>query len=224
MTESLYVTYLRVSTQKQGRSGLGLDAQRSAVERYLNGQTPLAEFVEIESGRGKNALVHRPQLREALELCRKKKAVLLIAALDRLARNVHFISGLMESGIEFRAVDLPMATRFTTQIHAVMAEEEGHKIAERVKNALAEAKKRGVRLGNPNPGEAGLKGAKASQEKAVQFAANVLPIIKEIRGAGIDTLAGVATALNVRGIPTARGTRWYPSTVRALLRRKAAPT
>ena len=134
-----FVAYYRVSTERQGQSGLGLEAQRRAVQDLLRGEVPLAELTEIETGKGANALERRPELKKAIALCRQKKATLLIARLDRLARNVHFISGLMEAGIDFRAVDLPSATRFTLHIYAALAEEEARKISERTKAATAPA-------------------------------------------------------------------------------------
>lgn len=220
--DTQYVVYLRVSTTQQGRSGLGLDAQRAAVQRFLGAQVPLAEFVEVESGRGADSIRNRPELQKALALCKQKKATLLIAALDRLARSVHVVSGLMESGVDFRAVDLPGATRLTLHIHAALAEEEGHKISERTRNALAEAKKRGTKLGNPTPTRAARRGGEATKKKASQFAANTLPIVREIQRAGVDTLAGIAEALRARGIATPRGGNWTASAVRNLLRREEA--
>lgn len=142
MPAEAFVAYYRVSTPHQGKSGLGLEAQRRSVTDYLKGATPLAEFTEVETGKGSLALLQRPELQKALILCRKKKAVLVIASLDRLSRNVHFISGLMESGVDFRAVDLPNATPFLLHVHAAMAEEEGRKISERVRLALTSAKAR----------------------------------------------------------------------------------
>ena len=142
-----YVAYYRVSTDRQGASGLGLDAQRATVARHLNGQGQfIAEYTEIESGRRHT---NRPQLLAALEECRKRRAVLLIARLDRLARNVAFIANLMESGADFVAVDMPQATRLTIHILAAVAEHEREMISKRTKAALAEAKRRGTRLGNP---------------------------------------------------------------------------
>src|SRR6188474_2519732 len=126
MQEAKFVAYLRVSTARQGQSGLGLEAQREAVAGYLRcgARTPFGEFIEVESGKGSNALDRRPQLRLALDACRRYKATLVIAKLDRLARNVHFISGLLESGVEFVAVDMPEANKVMIQIYSVMAEFE----------------------------------------------------------------------------------------------------
>jgi DNA invertase Pin-like site-specific DNA recombinase len=140
-----FVAYYRVSTQRQGRSGLGLEAQQKAVRDHLNGGNwrIVAEFTEIESGQRPG----RPQLAAALKACRAVGATLIIAKLDRLARNVHFVSGLMESGVEFTAVDFPQANRLTVHILAAVAEHEAKMISERTKAALAAAKRRGVKLG-----------------------------------------------------------------------------
>ena len=143
----MYVTYYRVSTQRQGQSGLGLEAQRSAVQAFLAGKEIIAEFTEIESGRKTD----RPQLVAALALAKKQKATLVIAKLDRLARNVHFISGLLESNVQFVAADMPEADRTFLQMAAVFAEWEATKIRKRTKEALAAAKARGTVLGSPTP-------------------------------------------------------------------------
>ena len=155
MHEPRFVTYYRVSTQAQGRSGLGLEAQRVAVEHYLRSREGklIGQFTEIETGKGANALERRPELRSALDLCRKQGAVLVIAKLDRLARNVHFVTGLIESGVDFVAADMPHATKVMIQIHAVMAEHERDQISARTKAALAAAKARGVKLGVTGPGK-----------------------------------------------------------------------
>ena len=142
-----HVAYYRVSTDKQGQSGLGLDSQRAAVARYVAGKGELiAEYTEIESGKSH---LNRPQLKQAVEACKKQHAKLIIAKLDRLARNVHFISGLMESAVEFCAVDMPQANRLTVHIMAAIAEHEREMISARTKTALDQAKARGTKLGNP---------------------------------------------------------------------------
>jgi DNA invertase Pin-like site-specific DNA recombinase len=138
-----FVAYYRVSTDRQGRSGLGLEAQQAAVRSYLGTATPIAEFTEIETGRRND----RPELDRALALCRKRKARLIIAKLDRLSRNLAFIAALMDSGVEFVAVDNPHATRLTLHILAAVAEHERTMIGERTKAALQAAKARGIRLG-----------------------------------------------------------------------------
>src|SRR5688572_1288417 len=187
-----FVAYYRVSTERQGQSGLGLEAQRRAVQDLLRGEVPLAELTEIETGKGANALERRPELKKAIALCRQKKATLLIARLDRLARNVHFISGLMEAGIDFRAVDLPSATRFTLHIYAALAEEETRKISERTKAALAAAKARGKKLGAPSPATAAPLGGAALRKKSELYAQNVLPIIRELQRLGVRSLRALA--------------------------------
>jgi DNA invertase Pin-like site-specific DNA recombinase len=210
-----FISYLRVSTDKQGRSGLGLEAQRQAVEDYLDGGSwkLLDEFVEIESGKRSD----RPELTKALAACRKHKATLVIARLDRLGRNVHFISGLMQSGVLFLVCDRPNAKPFELHIFAALAEEETRAIDARTKAALQAAKARGIRLGNPkNLAEASRKGVAASQERAKHWAANTIPVIEQIRGAGITTLVGIARELNNRNIRTARGGQWHPTSVARL--------
>lgn len=214
-----YVAYLRVSTEGQGRSGLGLEAQRTAVEAHAaaTGGRIVSEFVEVESGRRKD----RPQLAAALEACRAARAILVIAKLDRLARNVAFVSGLMESGIEFVAADMPAVNRLTVHILAAVAEEEARLVSARTKAALAAAKARGVRLGNPRLRTAGAAPALSARANAVQAenarrrAAAVLPYVEQARRAGAATLADIAAALMARGVPAPRGGhRWSPAQVR----------
>lgn len=208
-----YVAYFRVSTDKQGRSGLGLDAQRSAVREFVARHGDLvAEFTEVESSRN-----YRPELHAALELCRRKKAILLIARLDRLARNVAFISNLMESRVDFVAVDMPEANRLTIHILAAVAEYERDAISERTRAALAAAKQRGVKLGNPTPLAASQKAVAVHQERAREFRVKVKPIIHELHKQGLN-LAGIAQELNRRAIPTARNAAWYATTVRNMLK------
>ena len=221
MADGKFIAYYRVSTDRQGQSGLGLDAQRTAVVDYLDGGkwTLLEAFTEVESGKRSD----RPELLAALAACRKRKATLVIAKLDRLARNVGFVSNLMESGIDFVAVDFPTANRLTIHILAAVAEHEREMIAKRTKDALTAAKARGRKLGWANlerqdQAVASAAGAKVTRAGADRFAANVLPIVKQIQAAGITTLAGIADALNARGIRAARGGRWHPTTVQNLLR------
>ena len=220
------VAYYRVSTEKQGRSGLGLEAQRAAVARHVaaRGGRLAGEFVEIESGRRRD----RPQLAAALAACRAHRGMLVIAKLDRLARNVHFVSGLMESGVEFVAADMPTVNRLTVHILAAVAEEEARMISARTKAALAAAKERGVRLGNPRLRAGDAKGAHlaaaAKSAKAHARAADVAPVIAEIRAAGVGTLAGIARSLAARGVPTLSGRgRWHGAQV-ARAQRRGAPT
>jgi DNA invertase Pin-like site-specific DNA recombinase len=216
-----YIAYFRVSTTRQGRSGLGLEAQQQAMNVFLHGHRELIleDFTEIESGRRND----RPQLAAALEACRKHKAVLLIAKLDRLARNVHFISGLMEmeSGVEFVAVDMPEAKRLTIHILAAVAEHEREMISQRTKAALQAAKARGTTLGSPQPKKGALIRSQVLQDKADRFAANVLPIIRGLQAEGITGHKALARALNARGIQTANQRKWYGTTVKNVLYRAA---
>ena len=206
------VAYYRVSTDEQGRSGLGLEAQRKAVLDYLNGGPweMLAEFTEVESGRKSD----RPELEKALKLCKRKKATLVIAKLDRLARNVHFISGLMERGVKFCAVEFPNADPFMLHVHAAMAEHERRLISARTKAGLERAKARGVRLGKN-----GKRLAKRNSTAARREAKELAPVVKEIRTAGKTTVRAVADELNRRGIKTSRDGRWHPQTTSRLLKR-----
>jgi DNA invertase Pin-like site-specific DNA recombinase len=211
-----YIAYYRVSTDKQGRSGLGLDAQRQTVAEFVKGRGDIAaEFVEIESTRNK-----RPELAKALEACRREKAALLIARLDRLARNVAFISNLMESKVDFVAADMPDANRLTIHIIAAVAEYEREMISSRTKDALKAAKERGVKLGNPDLRAAAVKAAAAIQERKRLFHASVAPLITEMHRKGW-TLYGIAKELNQRKIPTARGGWWHPATVSNILKEAA---
>jgi DNA invertase Pin-like site-specific DNA recombinase len=222
MATGKFIAYLRVSTDKQGHSGLGIEAQRKAVSDYLNGGNwqLLAEYVEIESGKRSD----RPQLVAALAHAKATGAMIVIAKLDRLARNVAFISNLMESGVEFVAVDMPMANRLTVHVLAAVAEHEREMISQRTKAALAAAKARGTRLGNPN-GARALRGrgnapaVAAVKASAAAHTTQVLPVIEAIRAEGITSLHAIATELNRRGILTARGGQWYATTVRNTLAR-----
>ena len=213
-----FVAYFRVSTDRQGTSGLALDAQRAGVERFLApGQTLAAAFTEIESGRRDT---NRPQLHAALAECRKRRAILLIARLDRLARNVAFIANLMESGVDFVAVDMPTATRLTIHILAAVAEHEREMISARTKAALAQAKARGTRLGNPRPLDA-LKLANAAKATK-KPAQHVLDLIStwQAQGWGLRKTARELNRLNIR---TPRGCQWYACTVRAQLKPEVQP-
>ena len=218
--EKHYVSYLRVSTARQGRSGLGLEAQRQAVVDYINGNGSkvIAEFVETESGKGSNALAKRPVLKEALAYCKAHKAMLVIAKLDRLARNVHFVSGLMESGVEFVACDFPTANRLTIHILAAVAEHERDMISQRTKDALAAAKRKGVVLGNPR-----LREARAAWEgKSMKFAETIRPEVEELRAKG-QSQRKVVESLNSQGIATPRGGKWSLAQVQRLLKRLNIP-
>jgi DNA invertase Pin-like site-specific DNA recombinase len=209
-----FVSYYRVSSERQGRSGLGLEAQQAAVRNYLDGGEwqLVGEFTEIESGHK----IERPQLAKALALCKKHKATLLIARLDRLARNVHFISGLMETGVRFIACDMPEATPFMLHIYAAAAQEEARAISARTKAALQAAKARGVRLGR-NGAE---RLAPANKAAAVERAKNLHPVLADLIASGAS-LRQIATELTRRGIGTPRGGRWHPTTIGRVLNRLA---
>jgi DNA invertase Pin-like site-specific DNA recombinase len=214
--ENQFVTYYRVSTARQGLSGLGLDAQRQTVSQYLGGgsKTVLTEFVEVETGKGANALDRRPQLRLALDLCRKSGATLLIAKLDRLARNVHFVSGLMESKVKFVACDLPEANQLTIHIMAAFAEHEARRISERTRDALAAAKARGVVLGTTGP--ANLKrNTQERQAAAFAFKARLMPLLNGFATQGLSRRAMVVQ-LNDLGIKAPRGGAWSLGQVQRL--------
>jgi DNA invertase Pin-like site-specific DNA recombinase len=202
MANGKFVSYLRVSTARQGASGLGLEAQRAAVAGYLNGGdwTLVQEILEVESGKRND----RPSL--ALRLCRKHRATLVIAKLDRLARNVAFISNLMESGVEFVAVDMPQANRFVVHILAAVAEQEAEAISKRTKAALAAAKARGTKLGGRRVSaerfaEIGAAARQARTERAERSRAEILPTIAKIQAAGATTLRQIAAELNSLEIP-----------------------
>jgi DNA invertase Pin-like site-specific DNA recombinase len=215
-----WIAYYRVSTDRQGDSGLGLDSQRKLVTDYLNGGrwTLSAEFTEVESGKRSD----RPQLAAALAMAKRLRAKLIVAKLDRLARNVGFISTLMDSGVEFIAADMPHANKVTLQMLSVFAEYERDLISERTRQALAQAKARGTVLGGPKRLEALALGVATNQAKAERFAANVLPIIREIQASGVTTLRGVARALDARGVQSARGVPWSPEAVSNILKRSSA--
>jgi DNA invertase Pin-like site-specific DNA recombinase len=212
-----FVSYCRLSTDRQGKSGLGLEAQKKAVADYLNGGSweLVGEFVEIESGKRAD----RPELAKAIDICKRQKAKLVIAKLDRLSRNLAFIATMMEAGVEFVAVDNPTANRLTIHILAAVAQHEREMIAERTKAALQAAKARGKRLGNPRLADVRGKGSEANRIAADQFAANVLPIIKQIQKQGITSAQGIAVELTARSVRTARGGRWSHVQVAQLLAR-----
>jgi len=222
MSSGRFVSYLRVSTQRQGQSGLGLEAQREAVAKFLSGGDGqlVGEFVEVESGKRND----RPELTKALEMAKAQGATLVIAKLDRLGRNVAFVANLIESGVELVAVDNPTANRMMLQMLAVFAESEAKAISERTKAALAAAKARGVKLGWSIPGreaeqaKASAKAVAARQANAASHARNTLPIVADIIANGIKSHRAIADALNARGIKSARGGRWHRSSVANVLR------
>jgi DNA invertase Pin-like site-specific DNA recombinase len=217
------IAYYRVSTARQGRSGLGIEAQRAAVLRFAEaeGINLVGERTEVETGKGADALERRPELAAALAEARKAKCPVLVAKLDRLSRDVHFISGLMSHRVPFIVAELGVgADPFTLHLYAALAEKERALISARTRAALAVKKAQGVKLGNPrNMPEAAAKGRETQRSGADQFAANVLPIIEGIKAAGATSFDAIAKALNARGVRTARGGRWHSTTVRNLLAR-----
>ena len=222
------VAYIRVSTARQGRSGLGLEAQREAIARFAEaeGLELASEFLEVETGKGADALAKRPQLAAALSEAKRLGCPIVVAKLDRLSRDVAFVSGLMAQRVPFVVAELGAnVDPFMLHIFAAVAERERAMIGERTKSALAAAKARGTKLGNPRLAEA-RKAATASRiAEADTFAAKVAPTIRDIRASGGDrplSLRKVADALNARGIPTARGGKWAATQVSDILRRTAA--
>lgn len=224
MTTTKFVAYYRVSTQRQGLSGLGLEAQREAVARYLAGTvgaTLVQEFVEVESGKRND----RPELAKAMALCRAHRARLVIAKLDRLARNVEFTARLVNDDVDFVAVDNPHATKLTIHILAATAEHEREQISLRTKAALAAAKARGVVLGSrgctltPEQRERAVDASKAVRvARAVQRTEDLMPAIERLRAAGASSLRQLAAALEAEGFPTPSGRgRWQATTVQRVL-------
>jgi len=220
------VSYIRVSTGQQGKSGLGIEAQREAIVRFLaaEGKELAGEYLEIETGKGCDALERRPQLAAALAAARKAKAPVVVAKLCRLSRDVAFVSGLMAQRVPFIVTELGAdADPFMLHIYAALAEKERGMIADRTRAALAAKKAQGAELGNrTNLAEAAAKGAAAQRTAADAFAANVLPVVRQIQAAGATTHRAIAEALNARGIRTARGGQWHVSTVQNLLVREAS--
>lgn len=218
------VSYLRVSTARQGRSGLGLDAQRSAIQSYADfkGAKVTQEFVEVESGKANT----RPKLTDALHLAKVTGSVLVIAKLDRLSRNAAFLLTLRDSGVKFIAADMPDANELTVGIMALVAQQEREAISKRTKEALEAAKRRGTVLGNPNGAEALRKagkgntaGVQAIRLKANCHAEDLRPVLRDLASEGITSLGAIATALNDRGIQTPRGRTWHKTSVSNLLSR-----
>jgi DNA invertase Pin-like site-specific DNA recombinase len=217
-----WISYLRVSTDRQGKSGLGIEAQRNSVAEYLNGGNwkLVKEFVEVESGKRTD----RPMLEDAVKACRAYGAKLVIAKLDRLSRDAHFLLGLEKAGIDFVAADMPNANRLTVGIMAMVAEEERRMISKRTKDALAAAKRRGTKLGGYRgviPSKRARKLATESiQARAASRAADIAPIIAELQAGGAESLRAIADGLNAAGIPTARGQgQWSAVQVQRVLGR-----
>lgn len=216
-----YVAYLRVSTQKQGCSGLGIEVQREIIQKYLHDKTPIAEYVEIESGRKKD----RPKLKEALMLCRKTEAILIVAKLDRLARNVSFLSNLLENDVEIVFCDFPQANKMMLHILSAISQYEAELIAARTRSALQAKKVRGFRLGNPEHlmdkhGQAIQNSIKTCKRKAdnnpnnTRAVAMLRTLIRENH-----TLKEMADILNREGFVTSQGCSFSKSTVYKLIRR-----
>lgn len=215
-----FVAYFRVSTDRQGRSGLGLDAQRERVMNYLNGGSwsLIGEFTEVESGR----INERPALADAVKLCKREKATLVVATLDRLTRDLAFGATLLnDTKVRFVCADFPEASREMLQMRMVFAEWEARKIGERTKAALGELKKKGVKLGSPTPEIGSRAGTRRIQDKADAYAERVGPLVRDIiRKTGANTLRDIAAAMTSRGIQTPRGnTDWHASQVANLLKR-----
>ncbi len=223
MATGNFVAYYRVSTTKQGKSGLGLEAQKAAVEAFLNGgQWKLvAGLTEIESGRNNE----RPQLAAAIKACRVYGAKLVIAKLDRLSRDAHFLLGLEKAGVDFVAADMPSANRLTVGIMALVAEQEAKAISDRTKAALKAAKARGVKLGGFRAGakitaKMRKESIRSRTDAADAWSNDLAPIIAEIQAMGAKSLSEIAEALEDRGIPTARGGKeWTPMAVWRVLKR-----
>ncbi|GIZ51094.1 recombinase family protein [Noviherbaspirillum aridicola] len=221
------ISYLRVSTVKQGQSGLGIEAQRHAIQTYAasKGTKVNREFVEIESGR----INARPELAAAIHLARVTGAMLVIAKLDRLSRNASFLLALRDAGVKFVATDMPDANELTVGIMALVAQQEREAISKRTRDALDAAKRRGKVLGNPN-GAAALKqarkgnaaGIRVIRTKTDAYATDLRPVIDALEAEGITSLGAIAAALTERGIRTRRGGQWHKSTVRNLLKKISA--
>jgi DNA invertase Pin-like site-specific DNA recombinase len=222
MATGRFVAYYRVSTAKQGISGLGLEAQQAAVSKYLNGgDWKLVDSrTEVESGKRSD---NRPKLAEALRLCRVHNATLIVAKLDRLARNVAFISALMEAGVKFIAVDMPFANEMVIHILAAVAQAEAKMCSDRTIAGLEAAKARGKVLGNPTKdianytAEGHAASLEARQKKAAERRADLMPILEDIKAQGITSLIGIAHELNNREVRTARGGEWSATQIKRVL-------
>jgi len=217
------VAYLRVSTQQQQRSGLGIEAQRAAIERFAAAEslTIIEEYAEFETGKGADALDRRPQLAAALAAARRAKCSIVVSKLDRLSRDVAFVSGLMAQRVPFIVAELGRdADPFMLHLYAALAEKERRLISERTTAALQAKRASGAKLGNPkNLCVAGSLGRIAQAQLADEFATHLMPLIQAIRNAGALTLEQIASALNGRGVRPARGGKWHRSSVRNLLAR-----
>jgi DNA invertase Pin-like site-specific DNA recombinase len=217
------IAYLRVSTQRQQRSGLGIEAQRATIARFAETEqlTIIAEYVEAETGKGSDALERRPQLAAALAVAKTAKCSVVVSKLDRLSRDVAFVAGLMAQRVPFIVAELGRdADPFMLHLYAALAEKERRLISERTKAALAAKKANGTALGNPtNISQAGRLGRRSQRAEADRFATNVLPVIRSILARGPVGMVSIAEQLNERGIRTARGGSWHVSSVANLLAR-----
>lgn len=220
MTKPL-VAYLRVSTAEQGRSGLGIEAQRAAIAAFAEreGFEVVAEYVEALSGKGADALERRPQLAAALADAKRRRCSVAVSKLCRLSRDVAFIAGLMSRKVPFIVTELPNATAFELHIWAALSEQERRNISSRTKAALERAKAKGVELGNPKLKEVAAPINARRKHEADELAARVAPVIAEIEVDGPKTLRTIAAALNDRGVKSARGGLWSADTVNAVKRR-----
>ncbi|MCK1410190.1 recombinase family protein [Bradyrhizobium sp. 76] len=218
------IGYVRVSTGKQAKSGLGKAAQRAAIQRFADaeGFEVIGWHEEVETGKGADALERRPQLAAALQAARKAKAMVCVAKLCRLSRDVAFVSGLMAQRVSFVVAELGKdVDPFMLHIFAALAEKERNMIAMRTREALQAKKADGAKLGGPKLAEARVAAVAAKKAEADRFATNILPVIESIRKAGSETLREIAAALNARGIHTANGGNWHPTTVKNILDRAA---
>lgn len=226
-TDRRAVAYLRVSTSKQGASGLGIEAQRAAIARFAaaEGLSIIAEHIEIETGKGADALDRRPVLAAALAEARKVKVPVVVAKLDRLSRDVHFISGLMAERVPFIVAELGIdADPFMLHLFAALSEKERAMISARTRDALAAAKARGVKLGNPNIAKARAASIATNKAKAAANAEAVLPIIEAIQKTGATSLRAIAAELTARKVPTARGGDWAAPQVSNILKQALGRT
>jgi DNA invertase Pin-like site-specific DNA recombinase len=217
------IAYLRVSTERQQRSGLGIEAQRAHIASFAatEGVAIIGEYAEVETGKGSDALDRRPQLAAALAAARTAKCSIVVSKLDRLSRDVAFVSGLMAQRVPFIVAELGRdADPFMLHLYAALAEKERRLISERTKAALAAKKASGVKLGNPtNAAQACAKGRQVQVDAAQEFARSLVPVIRALRSSGVTTLRAMSAALNQRGIRSSRGGQWHPSAVASLLTR-----
>lgn len=220
--ERRVIAYYRVSTHSQGKSGLGIEAQRLAVTEFVKreGFELVGEMIEVETGKGADALDRRPVLSEALTMAKKLKASVIVAKLDRLSRDVAFVAGLMAQKVPFIVTELGAdADPFMLHLFAALAEKERAMISARTKAALAAAKGRGVRLGNPSLAEARVRAEESRSAGADEFARAIAPVLRTIQAQGITSLRGIARELVARKVEARRGGAWTPVQVSELLKR-----